>query len=136
METLTPQYKFINEKKEHLHTFDGKPLTGTSSVTEVLAKPLTWWASGKAVETLGWVKGADWKTLKTDEAKQEELKRRIAVVAPKFAEIKEMDEATFLALLDKAYRAHSENLKKSADKGTDLHAELERFVKTKMGKQS
>ena len=47
------QYKFNKEK--HLHTLDGIPLTGTSSVVGVLMKPLSWWASGKAVELLGWL---------------------------------------------------------------------------------
>ena len=39
---------------------------------------------------------------------------------------------SFLKLLDSAYRAHDESLDKSAKKGTDLHAELEKFVKGRM----
>ena len=42
-------------KQNHLHLLDGKPLTGTSSVEDVLSKVLTWWASGLAVEKFGWL---------------------------------------------------------------------------------
>ena len=50
-------YKF--DDKNHLHTLNGKALTGTSSIGNVLAKPLTWWASGLAVSKLGWIKKTD-----------------------------------------------------------------------------
>ena len=113
-------YKF--DKEKHLHTLDGKPLTGTSSVTEVLAKPLTWWASGLACEKLGW--------LNPKKAKQEE---RLKNVGSFLEIIKGMTNEDYLNLLDKAYRAHKDSLDKSADKGTDLHAELEKFVKAEMG---
>ena len=35
-------YRFHNENDKHLHTLNGKPLLGTSTVVGVLAKPLTW----------------------------------------------------------------------------------------------
>ena len=43
-----------------------------------------------------------------------------------FFETHEPDK--YLALLDSAYRAHADVLTKSADKGTDMHAELEYYV--------
>ncbi len=44
-------YQF--DDKQHLHLLDGKPLTGTSSVGNVLSKPLTWWSAElSAVECL------------------------------------------------------------------------------------
>lgn len=124
------RYKF--DKEKHFHSLDDKPLTGTSSVVDVLAKPLTWWASGLAVSKLGWTKAKDWKTLKTEEQKQDDLKRRLDVVKPVFEMIKEMDSENYLNLLDEAYKAHSVKLDKSAKAGTDLHAELEKFVKGRM----
>jgi hypothetical protein len=136
-------YRFNNEinpetgKSKHFHEIlvDGewKQLTGTSTiVSKTIPKPLTWWASGLAVSTLGWTKSTDWKLLKTQEAKDNDLERRIKTLEPVFETIKEMSAPDFLKLLDKAYRAHDDSLDKSAQKGTDLHAELERYVKNTM----
>ncbi len=44
-----------------------------------------------------------------------------------------MEGEQYLALLDKAYRAHASNLKKTAGEGLDLHAELEDYIKGCMG---
>ena len=115
-------YKF--DKENHVHTLNGKPLTGTSSVVGVLYKPLSWWASGKAVEVLGWTN-----------AKKTKREDRLAIASAKFAQIKVLSDADYLTLLDTAYKAHSTQLHKSAKNGTDLHAVLERFVKTEMGKE-
>ncbi len=121
-------YSFNREK--HIHTLNDKPLLGTSTVMDVLAKPLTWWASGKAVETLGWIKAGDWKKLKSEEEKNSDIMRRLAHVRPYFEKIKNLPNATaYLALLDKAYRAHADNLKVTAKDGTNLHAEAEAWVK-------
>lgn len=128
------KYKFSEEA--HLHQFnkDGewKPLTGTSSVVNVLAKVLTWWASGLAVGKLGWLKKADPRKSTKDQVAanaQERLK------TAKFwqEKIAKMTPGEYLDRLDEAYKAHSVKLKTSAEAGTDLHAELERFVKWRMG---
>ncbi len=114
-------YKF--DKENHTHSLDDKPLTGTSSIGNVLAKPLTWWASGKAVEILGW-----------SNPKKVSKEERLNIVKEQYEVIKELTIEEYLKLLDKAYRNHFDSLKTSAEKGTDLHAELERFVKSQMGK--
>ena len=110
------------DEENHLHTLNGTPLTRTSSVIDVLAKPLTWWASGKAVEKLGW--------LNPKKSSEEE---RIKNAEPILGIIKGMETGDYLKLLDKAYSAHKDSLDKSAKKGTDLHAELEKYVKSEMG---
>jgi len=113
------RYSF--DEVNHIHTLDGKPLSGTSSIVGVLNKPgLTWWASGKALEPLGWTP--------TKEAKS---KRGICAIA-KLGEIKKMHGEEYLELLDKCYRNHKDSLDKSADKGIDLHADLENFIKWRM----
>lgn len=112
------RYKFIDERKEHLHTLDGKPLKGTTTVLSVLAKVLTWWASGLAVGEFGWTNP---KEVSGDE--------RMVVATTRHAEIKELNPDEYLALLDKAYKAHSVRLSKTADAGTDMHSELEKYVK-------
>ena len=109
------------DEENHIHFLDDKPLCGTSSVVGVLSKPLTWWASGLAVEKFGW------KNPKITDDEE-----RIASVKEGYEKIKSLSLEEFDKLLDEAYRAHSVKLDDSAQKGTDLHAELERFVKYKM----
>lgn len=110
------RYKF--DDKNHIHLLDDKPLIGTTTALNVLAKVLTWWASGLAVKELGWTN-----------PKEVSAKDRLNISSKRFSEIKALNEEEYLTLLDKAYRAHSVKLDKSADAGTDMHAELERYVK-------
>ena len=129
----------INEKgkQNHIHLLDledGKgfqPLTGTSSVGDVLSKPLSWWASGKAVGDLGWIHPDIKKNGRT--ISKVPLEDRLAVSNLVLEAIKNESPEQFLARLDKAYKAHKTSLDDSAEKGTDLHAELEKFVKSEMG---
>lgn len=129
-DTLEKEKQFPNEYKfdalNHIHTYLDKPLLGTSTVVGVIAKPLTWWASGLAVAKLGWIsKGNAIKGWTPKEL-------RIATAASKLFEIQGYSAEQYLGLLDEAYAAHSKKLTSSAKEGTDLHAELERFVKNTM----
>jgi len=115
------QYQF--DEVKHRHFLDGKPLTGTSSVGSVMAKGgLTWWASGMACAEFGW--------LNPKKHTEKELREKARNGRTKLVD---MDIEDYLKLLQKAYYAHSTNLKKTAKKGTDLHEELEHFVKGEMG---
>jgi len=125
-------YKFYNEKNEHLHTLEGKPLVGTSGVVKVVSIPLTWWASGHAVKILGITDPKLITKIKRKTATKAEIEELKNSVGSKLEEIKLMDVDQFYDLLDLAYRAHSTSLAESADAGTDLHAELERFVKDRI----
>jgi hypothetical protein len=121
------KYRFDSEN--HVHLLNDKPLMGTSTVVGVIAKPLTWWASGLAVEEMGWQKKLDPRKFTSDEVKLNEGQRKLkAAVA--LREIKALTGDEYLAKLDKAYRAHKDKLDTSADKGTGMHAELEMYVKT------
>ena len=125
------RYKF--DEQLHRHTLDGKDLTGCSTVVGVLSKPLSWWASGKAVERLGWIHGnpkVNGKYKKTPTAE------RYAAAMDTFKAIQEGTIDKYVSLLDKAYKAHSVKLKDSAQSGIDLHAELEAFVKDQMAGQT
>lgn len=121
------RYNFDAEK--HRHTLDGIALTGTSSVVGVLSKPLSWWASGKAVEKLGWIHP---KPRINGKYVPTPLEVRIASAEPILNDIKKMTVMSYIELLDSAYRAHKDNLDSSADAGIDLHADLENFVKCEM----
>ncbi len=112
------KYEFKDGAGEHLHTLDGKPLTGTSSVMSIVAKPLTWWASGEAVKTLGW----------THPKYASEEERKVKAEAA-FEVIKGLTVPEYIARLDKAYGAHNSNKNKAATKGKNLHKTLETYVK-------
>ena len=121
------KYRFLNKDGEHLHQLwienEWKNLTGTSSVVNVLAKPLTWWASGLACEKFGWLNPKKNPQEIVRQALQEGWER-----------VKGLSLEAYEKLLGEAYKAHSVNLKDSAEKGTDLHSELEHWVKSQMGK--
>ena len=76
-----------------------------------------------AVGKLGWLNP---KKSTSEERIQE------ATLALESIKTKTPDE--FLKLLDSAYKAHAQELDKSAVKGVDLHSELEKFVKGEMKK--
>ena len=125
------QYKF--NKSKHVHLLDDKPLTGTSSVEDVLNKPLTWWASGLAVQKLGVPDAKVFTKIKKGTETEEELVALQDSVTKKLGELKDYTPEEYLELLEDAYRAHSTTLKDKAKDGTDLHAELEDYVKGQMG---
>jgi hypothetical protein len=112
-------YNF-NEVK-HIHSLDGKPLMGASTVVSVLAKPLTWWASGLAVAKFGWLNPKK----NSPEAVEKALKAGWKTVT-------KLPLEAYEQLLAEAYKAHSVKLADTAEAGTDLHAELERYVKNTM----
>ena len=114
----TNRYHF--DEPKHVHSLDGKPLDGTSSVCGIVYKPLSWWASGKAVEIFGWVH------------KRERIQTRLEASNAVLKKIKKMGDREYLDLIDKAYGNHNVFLDTSAQKGTDLHAELETWAKGQM----
>ena len=122
------KYKFVDEGGAHMHLLIDsgiwRPLVGTSSVVGVLAKQLTWWASGLAVRELGWTPAIDPET-----RKKLPVEPRIMTATARLEQIKGMTGEEYLKTLDVAYSAHSKNLNKAATAGTDLHAVLENYVK-------
>lgn len=120
------RYKF--DENNHVHLLDNKPLIGTSTIAGSVGKgsALTWWASGMAVKELGWTN----PKIVTDQSERVKTSTKV------LEEIKEFRPEQYLNLLDKAYKAHSKELKRTADKGVDLHAELERYVKSKINGES
>ena len=111
------RYKYIDEKGEHLHTLDGKPLIGTSTATKVISKNLTWWSAElSAVECL--------------EAGEKIPNIREEYIAAKALGKVGIDELQKkYPLFRKARFAHMKDRDKKADAGTDMHAELESYVK-------
>lgn len=123
-------------KKKHIHLLDEKPLIGTTtSLKNVSKEGLPYWASGMACTEFGWIKPLKpWNKPRPTKAQVEEnAKKRLASADAFMRRIASMaaDGAAdqYLALLDKAYSAHATTLKEKAETGTDMHAELERYVK-------
>src|SRR3990167_2291154 len=122
------KYSFDAEK--HIHSLDGQPLTGTSSVGDVLFKPLSWWAAGEAVKTLGWTHPKIKKNGKVIGTVS--LEKRLKTVSKVHKKIIKSSPEEYLKLLDNAYRAHADSLEVSAERGSKLHADLEIFIKSQM----
>ena len=80
-----------------------------------------------AVSELGWIKATEWRGGKKIIVNEDDV--RLAKATETFEEIKALTPEHYLRLLDKAYSAHSKNLKKTAKDGTDLHEMLENYVK-------
>jgi len=117
MEDTIQEYKFIDENKEHLHTFCDKPLLGTSTITGVISKNLTWWASElSAIECLE--SGEHIPTIRVEylEAKKSG-KQGIDDLQKKYP------------IFKKARFAHFVDKNNKADTGTDMHEMLEKYVK-------
>lgn len=129
------KYKFDNSidnqtgKQKHLHTLNGQPLYGNTSVLNVISKPLTWWASGLAVAELGWQKELNaWSKPKPTKEDIERNKiERLAKAEIGLQTISKLNSEDYLKLLDKAYKAHSVKLDRSADAGIDMHEALELY---------
>lgn len=115
-------YKYIDENREHLHTFQDKPLIGTSTAMNVVAKNLTWWAAElAAVEALE--SGNHIPTIRAEyltACASPDKKKAIDALQKKYPPFK---AARF---------AHFNVKNEKAKQGTDLHAELERFVNDQM----
>src|SRR6185369_2325880 len=112
------RYRYIDTNKEHLHTLDGKPLIGTSTATKIIAKPLTWWASGMACEKFGWLSPNKF----SDEECQNALDEG-------YARVTGLTKESYASLLNEAYRAHNTKKEKAAGDRTERHAAPEKYVK-------
>jgi len=126
------RYQYRDTKGEHLHLLDNRPLIGTSRVGSVLSKPFAWYGSGKAVEAFGCPDAKVLTKIKNKKATGEEIDKHMAAMDVALRMLKTMTVEQFAKLIDQAYRAHNTFKKSRATAGTDLHAELERFVKNHM----
>lgn len=112
-------YSFNEER--HIHSLDGVPLYGTTTIIGEIAKVLTWWAAGLAMAKFGW---------RDPKKNKKEVVETAAVEG--FNRMKEISLEDYKGLLDAGYRAHSKVLNEKAEAGTDMHEELENYVKAKM----
>ena len=123
------RYKYADARGEHLHSLDGRPLIGTSSAMKVLAKPLAWYGSGKAVEAFGVPDPKVLTKIKNKKATAEEKQKHMDAMKLSLSTVQSMDVEGFSMLIDTAYRAHDVYSRSRMKLGTNVHAECERFVK-------
>ena len=119
-----PEYRF--DRKNHLHLLDGRPLTGTTTVGDVLSKPLTWWAAElAAIECLdnGWcipgIKAA--YEAAVAQGRKSEWIKSTQTAHPEFK---------------KARYAHNERKKAAASDGVDFHGLIELYIKARIAGES
>ena len=93
--------KYEFNKAKHQHLLDGRALTGCTTVLSVVAKPaLISWSANMTAEF---------------------LKDRLD-------EIKKLDMAEWMKLLEEARKAHCRRKKEAGDYGTKTHEEIENLV--------
>lgn len=127
---ITSRYAF--DSINHLHTLDGRPLTGVSSVGSVIAKPLTWWAVGEGLKLFGWTpifeKDGDGKRVKADRKQRLGAASKWISTEGTALLIGDNYAQDWLDKLDEAYYAHSKTKDKAAVTGTDRHALLSDYI--------
>lgn len=120
------QSRYSFDASRHVHTLNGVPLYGTTTVLDVLGKNLTYWASGQACAEFGWIN-------QRPSGKPKPPMEEVLAAAQKGHDlIKGMTIEQYVKHLDKAYRAHNTHKEKAADDGVDLHFGLELYIKSKM----
>ena len=112
-----PRYAF--DAENHIHTLDGKPLMGTSTVVGALGKPLTYWAAGCALTPLGWLN-----------KKKSKVNDRLDAAGEAISMLRDMTREEYVDFLEQCYHAHTKVLKDSASDGTSTHKQLEHYVQS------
>lgn len=129
------RYRF--SKDPHAHYLDDKPLLGTTSITGVINKELSFWAAGMAVGELGWMnpkryEDGSYINKKDKEKLQDRMNECLVKAGAKLTEIKMMDIKDYFNLLAVAYKAHDQKKKSRAVEGTDLHDSAEEWIKSQI----
>lgn len=119
------RYNF--DKKEHVHSLDGKELMGCSTIVGIINKPLDWWVAEQTLKPLGWQKYN----------KKVNGKYQLVPDKERLPEIKTMQHSiglmkpkVWMEYLDSCYKNHNKKKDEAAEKGTDMHAILEKYVKS------
>lgn len=120
-ESTSGKYRF--DRLNHIHSYDGEPLMGTSTVVQIVSKgsSLQWWASRMACEKFGF---RHHKKHTADEI--------VFNATNHLHEIKGMDIDQYMMLLKSAYHAHKNQLEESAAEGVNMHGLVELYIKAKI----
>ncbi len=114
-----PQTGYQFNEEVHLHVLDGKPLTGVTTILGVIAKPaLIQWSADEAVKYLGWFN-----------EKYTDKEKGLEDLALHHKGIAGLSVEEFYKMLCEARVQHVKRKTAAADIGTDVHAEIEKYVK-------
>ena len=118
--------EFLFEEKAHRYTLDGKPLTGVTTILGVVAKPaLIQWAADEACKYI--VKNLEIRhILNLKQYREVWGKDCPTSELPDLAVTRYGD---YVACLADARLAHRKKKEDAAEKGSDMHKEVEIFVK-------
>ena len=98
---------YLFNKEAHIHTLDGTPLHGVTTVLQVISKPaLIQWAANMAVD---YIAATEFRTKDTAEELWERLQ----------------------GIFKEARTAHRKKKEKAGDWGSELHEAIENWIKTK-----
>lgn len=120
-------YKYLDGKGEHLHTFEDKPLIGTTTlINEIYPPPLAWYGAYMALEYFGWLR----PKLKDENGRYYAIpkEKRLSAMSIVVGKLGGLTLEALLELFDEAYKAHDAHKKKAGKAGTDIHAEIERYI--------
>lgn len=112
-------YRFDSEN--HIHLINDRPAHGVSTVCGVISKPLSWWASGMCAAEFGWRNPKKTPAIEVSRAIKEG-----------FDMVKNLNEKEYGRLLTRAYRAHHEHKKDTAEEGKDYHSLIEIYIRSKI----
>lgn len=117
------RYRYLDENGQHMHTLDGKPLIGTSTVaSEALPKPgLPWWAAEQAA-IVCLEAGLCVPTIR------EEYEELCALIGYEKRTAREKLQKKY-PIFKKARYAHKQAKESAAQPGTDMHGLLEDYIK-------
>jgi hypothetical protein len=122
VEVAAPRYRYIDDSGQHMHTLDGKPLIGTSTAVQVLGKEgLIWWAAELAA-VVCLESGEHIPTIRKEYEAVSELSGKDKKNARDRLQRK-------YPIFKKARYAHKEKKETAAGPGTDMHGQLERYIK-------
>ncbi len=122
------RYRF--DAVNHVHTLDGKPLMGTSTIAKVLGGDFAFYGSGHAVMAFGVPDPKVLTKLKNGKATEGDELVLYRGLMQAMQSIAGMTTPEYAKLCTKAYFAHKTNLVKTGKEGTATHKELESYVQS------
>jgi hypothetical protein len=114
-----PQTGFHFDEENHLYVYNGRPMTGVTTILSVISKPaLIQWSADEAVKHLGWFN-----------EKYQDKEKGMADLAMHHKGISGLSVDQFYQMLCDARIQHAKRKTSAGTIGTDVHAEIERLVK-------
>lgn len=120
---VVPRYRFHDADGEHLHTLDGKPLYGTSTIAGATSSKdgLLWWSAERAAVAC-LESGEHIPTIR------KEYEEVCALGGKDRKNARDRLQRKY-PIFKKARYAHKEAKEAAAQPGTDMHGELEDYIK-------